>query len=235
MNFSIKKQFFIFTCLVCLFSNSIFAAKEKTINSLTGANIIALPIGSINPYSLVAEDQKLSFMNSNPNWMCRFDNKESRVSVVLRFDDSKRNFDNSDWNLNVTYEIKLFRTGTVPFATFPAETAAINFKKASSTNYTDIFLKTYEGALRAEVKILTVSWTPFGGPSLAAPPVKYANDIYFDLIQETERYYNFSFNGINCTPASLIAPFVSSPITPLTLNQTVFVRRANCGYLVELY
>ncbi len=193
-----------------------FAAKEKTINSLAGANIKPLVATPGVFYSLSAEDQRLIQMTADPNWACRFGNKESNASVILRFDDSKRNLETANWTLNVTYTIKLYGTAPIPYITYTGEVATIAYNTASS--YNDIFLKSYQGALKAEVTITNVTWaSTSGGPSI---PAKYANDIYFDVTQETERYYNIAYNGYNCTAATAPAPIVSTSIPAATVNQS---------------
>lgn len=195
-----------------------FAANQKTISSLSGSNIIPLPGGSPVAYSLFAEDQMRSFMQSNSYWACRFGIKQSEASLVLRFDDSKANFESLDWNLNVTYDIKLYDLSSTPYQTYTGEVATIDFNRTA--NYNDVFLKKYVGALRVEVKITSVTWTPSTGSPLTAVPMKYNNDIYFEVIQETERYYNMEFNGTNCTPlSSVVPPVVTSPVSTSALTQ----------------
>ena len=205
----------VFTVL-CLTFTRLQAGNEQVINSLTGGNIIS----SVGPASLIVEDQKRLFMLTNPNWNCRFNNKASKVSVILRFDDSKRNFDNVDWVLDITYDITLYKIGSTPYKTFTAQHATINYKKSANNSYTDVFLKTYEGSLKAELKITNVTWTPSVGAVLPGPPLKYSNDIFLDLIQETERYYNFTFNGTNCLTSNLPAPLVTTTISAGTLDAT---------------
>src|ERR1700752_453504 len=168
-------------------------------------------------YSLAAQDQMRNFM-SNSIWPCRFEFKQSNASVVVRVDNSERNFETQQvWTLNVTYDISLYGVSTTPYQVLTGQVATINYDKV--TNYTDIFSKLYEGALRAEVKITAVAWTPAGG-SAQPIPSKYNNDIFFDVIQETERFYNMEFNGVDCTPlASIPAPLVTTTVTASSLTQ----------------
>ena len=209
-------RFVIVFTVLCLSFSRLYAGNEQVINSLSGSNIKS----SAGPASLIVEDQKRLFMLTNPYWNCRFNNKASKVSVVLRFDDTKRNFDNVDWVLDITYDITLYKIGSTPFKTFTAQHAIINYKKNANNSYTDVFLKTYEGALKGELKITNVTWTPSGGAVLPSPPLKYSNDIFLDLIQETDRYYNFTFNGANCLSANLKAPIVTTTVSALTLDST---------------
>ena len=103
-----KKRSYIIFCILLLFSSiTLFAAKEKIINSLSGSQIKPFVAGGANLYSMAAEDQHRTVMNSNPNWPCYFKNKQANASVVLRFDDSKRNMEGVNWTLNVTYNVAL--------------------------------------------------------------------------------------------------------------------------------
>lgn len=186
---------------------SCFASNEKTITSVTGSNIKTLVSSPSSLYSMTIKDQKYDFMISSPSiWPCMFVNKNSNTTVVLRFDDSKNNLETGDWTLNVTYTVKLFNlsSASVPYATHVGQIATINYNKAGNNNYSDIFSKTYEGALKAEVTITNVNYIPQNGTPSAIIPLKYNNDIYFDLIQETERYYNMFFS--ESTPCVKVSP-----------------------------
>ncbi|MBA4241931.1 MAG: hypothetical protein C0448_14490 [Sphingobacteriaceae bacterium] len=206
-------------------SFSSFAAKEKNINSLSGAQIQPFVSGGSSLYSIAVEDQQRIIMLSNPNWACYFKNKQANASVVLRFDDSKRNLETVDWTLNVTYNIALYDISNSPYITYTGEVATIDFNRTSS--YNDVYLKSYEGAHRAEVTITNVLWTPSSGTALSTLPPKYNNDIYFDLVQETERFYNFQYNGSNCVPVTIPSPIVSTSVSAIYLNQSVLASNNN--------
>jgi RHS repeat-associated protein len=203
----------------------LFAAKEKIINSLSGSQIKPFVAGGANLYSMAAEDQHRTVMNSNPNWPCYFKNKQANASVVLRFDDSKRNMEGVNWTLNVTYNVALYGASNTPYIIYNNEVASIEFNK--NTTYNDIYLKSYEGAYRAEVTITNVLWTPTVGSPLSILPTKYDNDVFFDVIQETERFYNFQYNGSNCVPVSMPEPIVTTSVTALYLNQTLLASSNN--------
>lgn len=221
----IKKLIIPFFCFFVLISNSVFGAKETIISSVSGSKIKTLAASPTSLYSLMTEDQKWNYMAANQNWVCQFGNKSSNVSVILRFDDSKRNYENVDWNLTVTYDIKLYSLSSpgagqsVVNTIYTGQVATIDFNK--TTSYNDVFLKMYEGAYKAEVTITNVVWTPSSGSVLNVLPVKYDNDVFFDVVQETERYYNMYYNGTDCTPATLIPPVLTTNVSAVDLNQTL--------------
>jgi len=168
---------------------------ERVINSLSGSNIQLWTPSSNAPYSLVVEDQLRNYVMTTPDWYCRFGVNQARTRVMLRYDESKAKF-HPNWTLSVRYDIKLYNSGSsIPFATLQNEIVQINYDQLGA-GYIDTYYKTYENASRAELTITQVQ-----SPGLA---LSAANDVFLDLVQETERFYNLFYpNCLSNTPPVL--------------------------------
>ncbi|MCE3226677.1 MAG: hypothetical protein K0S32_1228 [Bacteroidetes bacterium] len=183
-----KKVFFaIFTFLHLI----AFSANEEVVSSFQSGT----SIGSNQPLSIGAvvttQDGWYSYMNlNNPGYLNFFKIKENSAIVRLRYDDSKKFNPGVAWSLTVTYNIELFdiNNTTTPFSTLTGEMLTINYLSHSSpSNYIDIALKKYSNAPKVRVTITNVQFTP-GGP----PIPNIYEDIYLDVIENTERYYVLS-------------------------------------------
>jgi len=197
----ITKLKLVITCLfLSLLAARSHAALEQVISSVNGSNIQPLPAGGFG-YSIMAEDQLRTYMLTNPGWPCRFGIRQARTNVVLRFDESAGIYINSNWSLTVTYDINLYNNSSgTPYQTLANETAVINYV-AGAGSYVDKFVKTYENAYRAELTIKSISYTE-GSATYTVLPTNRGKDIFMDLVQETERYYNLYYTP-NCgTPTA---------------------------------
>jgi len=199
------------------FAAQAWAADDKVIASLSGSNIRPLvQNGSGLPaFSIAAEDQQYTYMKSvGSDWACKFGVKRNAARVVLRYDQSKRLY-RQNFTLKVTYNVKLYGLSGTPYTTLSAQTATISYQNAVAT-HTDIVSRSYEGAYRAEVIITAVD---FNGA--ATIPASFDNDIYMDVIQETERYYNMGYVQVPCSTAAAPAAVVKSPFaTNTTISQS---------------
>ncbi|MBS1635845.1 MAG: RHS repeat-associated core domain-containing protein [Bacteroidetes bacterium] len=219
-----KKIVYLICALFFIQSLSVRAADDQVIASLSGSNIKALPSGASPAYSLFAEDQQYSYMlNNRSEWPYRFGVKRNLASVVLRFDDSKRNYINSALSFTVNYDIALYDmggSGSSPnlYSTLTGQKAIISYNAAS--NYNDIFLQTYEGAYRAEVKITSINFV-LNGTTLSTIPSNFDGDLFFDVIQETERYYDMRYvtaPHVFADPSiTVTTPVSGSPVTQAAL------------------
>jgi len=207
---------------MCFFLGHGHAAIEQVSARATGSGIAILPAGSVLPYSLKVADQQRSFMMANAGWSNRFGVKAAKVDVMLRYTDARRYFNaTGTWTLDVEYDIKLYNApgASSLYTTLSAQHASINYSAAGT--YGDIFLKSYANAYGAELTVKNITYTEGGNPAVTTLPSYRNNDIYLELMQQTERYYNLFYTG--ASPAVVVGtPVTVSYATPSNLaNNTL--------------
>lgn len=182
---------------------SAYGADEKIVASLSGNLNKPIRSSSGNQASLSVQDQYYSFMQANTNWPSKFLLASKKSRVVLRYDDSKRLSPNEKWGLQVSYNIITRDENGQQLNNLSGEVLEIFYNPLEGIKYNDIALKEYPGALKTDVKITCVKYihfatdaansvTDFTGVSCssAASPLPISlNDVYFDVEQVTERYY----------------------------------------------
>jgi hypothetical protein len=203
-----QRKFFLFTFLLVF--GFLFAGQEDQIVSLAGTLNRPIKYQAIGN-SLFIRDQWFDDItgtasncnNSNiPYCNSNYIIKSASSRVVLRFADTKRKAFGADkWGIQVTYDISWFDfAGTIHTVT--GEVREINFHPTDP--YTDISLKDYPGSIGANVRITCVKYYRCLATNSCTFPVNCDNganplpadlsDVYFDLEQHTDRYFNISCN-----------------------------------------
>jgi RHS repeat-associated protein len=165
-------NYYIISLCFCASVVNSYAATESIQSSLSGNTII--PNATIN-----LEDQWFSYMQDNPNsWQDEFGMKEVSTFVILRFDDTKKEYFSSDWIFDVTYDIILTYSD---FTTDTIYNESLSLSYYPTERYADIAMNKYVGAHRAELQVTSVN-----GNTLP--------DISLDIQMNVERYYQYENN-----------------------------------------
>lgn len=163
------------------------AANEHLVIGKTGVDI-----KSTGSNTLAIQDQWFNYMSTNLYlWQNEFVVASSKTKVILKYADIKQQLDAADWSLTVTYNITLTKIVGNVITTDPIisnQTLTINYT-TGNTSYKDIDMKLYDGFLKAKVEITNVDYIVGGAAAVHTLPGNRNLDIFFDLEQETERYY----------------------------------------------
>lgn len=193
------RKFLLATVLAFSSFCNAHAAKEQAISSLTGN---AVRLATSTGVDLSLSDPWLGYMLANNNilltsyWEGLFriktgSNAHTYMRTVLRFDDhSLVAYNIPYWKVQVTYNITLYNpvsniTGSS--VTHTGEQLYIDY--APTGVYKDIAQINYHDYLRAEVTITNVDFVDEFNVPIPSSTYVFPPDVYFDLEQSTERYY----------------------------------------------
>lgn len=194
VNKQVNKKGFLFFLTLMFSAAYLNAAVERLIASRSGNAIFAVspilpptPLPGGIPSSLSIQDQYVPFVTPHS----LFGVKKSQNIVTLRYDDSKRTYDGLFWSLEVNYDLVTYdQSGTVILNTYN-NTLTINFDPLAGSSYKDKDILTYPDGFKAQLFIRTVKYRVNGTLVPTGVPALRTRDIFLDLEQETERYYNF--------------------------------------------
>jgi RHS repeat-associated protein len=175
------------------------AATETVLASRAGIAPLQPIQSQLTGFSLWASDQQFSYMLANPTssgtpWTNRFtipiipnsSNYAAYSTVTLRYDESRAKLHTTAWDIEITYTLNTYNA-TNQLTAYPGEVLTINYDPG--TPYTDKVLNRYPNSFRSELRItqVKINSTVITGPIAA----QYA-DVFLDLEQSTERYYNIN-------------------------------------------
>lgn len=175
--------------LAMLVISPLYGGYEKFIASRTGSGISG---GT----TLTIQDQWLSYMTANGTSNSLFFVKQANCNAILRFDQSRMDNFVPKWSLEVDYTIKIYDDKVQQVST-KSGTLSIDFDNAAK--YEDEDYISFTGMYFKAVLTVDAVRYKVGSTTSTSLPVTFANDIFLDLEQHTERYYNL---------AASAAPFV---------------------------
>ncbi|MBD78742.1 MAG: hypothetical protein CL840_07470 [Crocinitomicaceae bacterium] len=191
----------ILLTLLLFLSSYGYAAIEKVNNRLQGTS--DLSVGN----KIATTDNKYHFIMSNGNWANILTNKRLTNSIRLGVDQSKNWTPPLGYSCTVEVSIKYWDAGGI-LKTLPNRTLEVDYSAIQNINYTDIDLFEFDGGIKAEIKILTITENVSGQ--------SYLDNIFLELEIESERYYHFDYASFPPSPAT---------IDPISFNNDFFSRK----------
>jgi RHS repeat-associated protein len=163
---------------------------EQWISSLRGKEE---PRAIAEGRRLRVHDPEANFILAEPNtFSARLDRRRSEATVVLRFDDTRRDLYTTPWSVTVTYTL-LTRQYDGTVINHAPEQLTVNYDPANP--YTDISMHVERDVIWASLKVAQVVQTGL--------PAGLPKDLWLDLRLDVERHYDL---GPNEAPQFTEAP-----------------------------